>query len=201
MQDTVVPIVVIAILIGGPIAAWIVSRVLAHNEYMAMIRMGITPPPDSKAARRFAKTGWAPPPTPNTFGAPPEPPGVDPYAAYYAQYGAYGPYYAQFQLGKGIRVTLVGLAILIGFAFIGYHGGMDFNFGPWLLPGLIVTFVGIAQIINAVISGAHIPGAGSPQIGGPPPGAAAQPAQSPPYGWRPGSIGEIEKPAQPPDQR
>lgn len=200
MADTIVPIFVIGILIGGPIAAWIVSRVLAHNEYMAMIRMGITPPPDSKAARHFAKAGWAPPPTPNTWGSPPEAPGVDPYAAYYAQYGAYAPYYAQFRLSKGIQVTLVGLAILIGLSFIGYHGGLDFQFGPWLLPGLIVTFVGIAQVINAVISGAHIPGAGSAQIGGPV-GGSTQPGQSPPYGWRPGNVPEIEKPAQPPDQR
>jgi hypothetical protein len=213
MEDTVVPIVIIGILIGGPIAAWIVSRVLAHNEYMAMIRMGVTPPPDSKAARRFAKAGWVPPPTPNTWGTTPDaPPGVDPYAQYYAQYGSYAPYYAQFRLGKGIQLTLIGVAFLIGLAFIGYRGGTEFRFGPWLLPGLIVTFVGIAQIINAVISGAHVPGAGSTQVGGPP-GGAAQPGQNqgpfssaappagPPYGWRPGDVPELEKPAQPPDQR
>lgn len=207
MDDTVVPIVIMTLLVGGPIAAWIVSRVLAHNEYMAMLRMGIVPPPDSKAARRAARAGWAPPP--NTFGAVPQGGMQDPYAPY----GGYVNYYAQRQLHRGISVALIGLALLIAMGLIG-HGG--FMFGPQLLPGLIVTFVGIAQIINGVLGGARIgggvpyqqqqqqPGAQSPfggQQGNGNFGPTAAPPTGAPYGWRPGNIPEIEKPAQPPDQR
>lgn len=202
MEDTVVPIVIMSLIIGGPIAAWIVSRVLAHNEYMAMLRMGIVPPPDSRAARRAARAGWVPP---NTFGSMPQSGMQDPYA----QYGGYVNYYAQRQLHRGISVALIGLALLIALGLIG-HGG--FMFGPQLLPGLLVTFVGLAQIINGVLGGARIgggvpyqqPGSGafgpspSSQASPPPTGA---PTDSSPYGWRPGNIPEIEKPAQPPDQR
>lgn len=211
MEDTVVPIVIMTLLVGGPIAAWIVSRVLAHNEYMAMLRMGIVPPPDSKAARRAARAGWMPPPYP--FGtAGQQPSAQDPYAPY----GGYMNYYAQRQLHRGISVALIGLALLIAMGMIGRGG---FAFGPQLLPGLVVTFVGLAQIINGVLGGARVgggipyqqqqqqqPGSQSPfgqqQPGngnfGPPPSA---PTGGSPYGWRPGNVPEIEKPAQPPDQR
>lgn len=203
MEDTVVPIVIMSLIIGGPIAAWIVSRVLAHNEYMAMLRMGIVPPPDSRAARRAARAGWVPP---NTFGSMPQPGAQDPYA----QYGGYVNYYAQRQLHRGISVALIGLALLIALGLIG-HGG--FMFGPQLLPGLIVTFVGLAQIINGVLGGARIGGGvpyqqpGNGGAFGPPPSSSQSgapsgaPADTSPYGWRPGSVPEIEKPAQPPDQR
>ncbi len=203
MEDAVITISVMALIIGGPIAAWIVSRVLAHNEYMAMLRMGIVPPPDSRAARRAARAGWVPP---NTFGSMPQAGMQDPYAPY----GGYVNYYAQRQLHRGISVALIGLALLIALGLFGRGG---FMFGPQLLPGLIVTFVGLAQIINGVLGGARIgggvpyqqPGNGtfgpppsSPQAGTAPSGA---PADTSPYGWRPGNIPEIEKPAQPPDQR
>ena len=70
--------------------------------------------------------------------------------------GAYDPaYYAQAQLRHGIQVAFIGLALLIGLSFIGFHDGR-YVYGPWLLGGLIPMFVGIAQVISAVLSGAQI---------------------------------------------
>ena len=205
MPETVVPVFFFLIVVGGPIAAWIVSRVLAHNERMEMIRHGYAPPPqfDPKAMKRAMKYGaWAPgQPMPPGFQAP--------------MYDT--NYYAQHQLRRGIQVSFIGLALLIGLGFIGYHGAGMFEPGPWLLGGLIPMFVGIAQIISAVLSGAQLgrPGvaAGTQQAQwGPPPEAevppaatAAGPSGPPPPpssygGWRPGGMPEIGKPAPPPDR-
>ena len=83
--------------------------------------------------------------------------------------------------------------------------------GPWLLGGLIPMFVGIAQVINAVLNGARIAGIQRPgatrikRPSAPPPnaGPSGPPPQAPagPYAWRPGSTPEIERPVPPPDQR
>jgi hypothetical protein len=194
----------IILIFGFPVAAWIVSRVLAHNEYMAMLRMGIVPPPDSKYARRAMRQGWAPPPPGAAYGVTPPPTAApnsyDPYA-----YAAYG---AQRQLNKGIQVSMIGMALLIGLSFIGTLSGH--MLGPWLLGGLIPLFVGIAQIISAVLAGAQFGLPGQTQqmpnsAFGPSPSAGAPPPQPPPtgdvYGWRPGPTPEIQKPAQPPDPR
>ena len=197
----------VLILFGGPIAAWIVHRVFSHAEYMAMIRNGMTPPPDPRAARRAAKYGWAPPPQAGTAWPTPPPPPVSAPAAY----GEYAGYYAQRQLHRGMVTAFVGLAILIGLSFISPG-----HVGPWLLGGLIPMFVGIAQIITAVLSGAQI--AVPTQVGGPAqfsqpsqpgPFGGGQQTQTPPppptpdgYGaWRPGSMPSIEKPASPPENR
>jgi hypothetical protein len=125
-------------------------------------------------------------------------------------------FYAQAQMRKGITVTMVGFALLIGLSFIGMHGdGRPPVYGPWLLGGLIPMFVGIAQIINALLNGARFPGMQSSAPGasptatpfnvGPQPGAPGQqpppPPSSGPYAWRPGPTPEIEKPAPPPDAR
>ena len=58
------------------------------------------------------------------------------------------------QLRRGIQVACIGLALLIGLSFIGFHDGR-YVYGPWLLGGLIPMFVDIAQIISAVLSGAQ----------------------------------------------
>jgi len=108
--------------------------------------------------------------------------------------------------------AFVGLAILIGLSFISPG-----HVGPWLLGGLIPMFVGIAQIITAVLSGAQI--AVPTQVGGASQ-SFSQPSQSSPFGgqqtqtpppppptpdgygaWRPGSMPGIEKPASPPENR
>jgi hypothetical protein len=144
------------------------------------------------------KYGWTP-------GATPAPPDQ--------QYVYHTDFYAQQQLRKGMQVAFIGLALLIGLGFIGYRGDGSFVYGPWLLGGLIPLFVGIAQIIGAVMSGATFGSAATrqrfdasggtgPTAGtGAPAGSAVPPGPASYGGWRPGSIPEIEKPASPPDYR
>jgi hypothetical protein len=207
MAENIVPLFGIIFLFGAPVAAWIVSRVLAHQERMEMIRRGIVPPADPRLFRDMQRRGWQtgpipPPPGPGLGTVPPPAAGV-----YDDQY------YAQSLMRKGVTVTMVGFALLIGLSFIGYHSDGRMEFGPWLLGGLIPMFVGIAQIINALLNGARFPGmqaaAGPAQAPysaqQPPPNAGMPPNPPPPpsgpYGWRPGPTPEIEKPAQPPDAR
>ncbi|MGA8098378.1 MAG: DUF6249 domain-containing protein [Candidatus Cybelea sp.] len=190
-----IPMVAIIFIFGAPIAAFIVSRVLAHQERMEMLRRGIVPPPNPREMRRAMKYGW----TPNA-----------PQAGAPNQYGYYPAHdlHAQQQLRKGMQLAFIGLALLIGLGFIGYHGDGMFFPGPWLLGGLIPLFVGIAQIIGAVLSGASFgppresvgpaPGPGTTSSPGSEPSGATPPTYG---GWRPGSIPEIEKPASPPDYR
>ncbi|HTX58447.1 MAG TPA: hypothetical protein VMH02_02135 [Verrucomicrobiae bacterium] len=204
--DTLIPIFGIVFLFGGPIAAFIVWRVLAHQERMEMLRRGIMPPPDPRMMKQAMKYGWQAGPIP-----PPGAPGAMPPNYGYQSYPYYG-YSAQMQLRRGIQVACIGFAILIGLSFIGYHGDGPPHYGPWLLGGLIPMFVGIAQIISALLSGARFGPVDAGAAFGPATGAGAgtqqaQPSQptgtpsSGPYAWRPGSTPEIEKPAQPPDYR
>ena len=46
MNGDTIGALAVLFLFGGPIAAWIIHRVFSHAEYMAMIRNGMTPPPD-----------------------------------------------------------------------------------------------------------------------------------------------------------
>jgi hypothetical protein len=197
MDDIIVAPIAIVCIFGLPVIAWIVSRVLAHQERLEMLRHGVFPPPNARDMRRAMKYGWTPDAT--HHDAPKQ----------YAYYGQ--DYYAQHQLRKGMQVAFVGLALLIGLGFIGYRGDGSFHYGPWLLGGLIPLFVGIAQIIGAVMGGASFgPGVASQRFGpppsaGPPPGPRPDTSAAPPGpmygGWRPGATPEIEKPASPPDYR
>lgn len=194
--ETFVPAIAIIFIFGAPIAAFIVTRVLAHQERMEMLRRGLTPPPNARDMRRAMKYGWTPNATP--AGMP--------------SHEGYPPdYHPQYQLRRGMQVAFVGLALLIGLGFIGYRGDGTYVYGPWLLGGLIPLFVGIAQIIGAVLAGATFGPPVTHQQFGPGPGAptSAGPAREagsampgPAYGgWRPGPTPEIEKPASPPDYR
>jgi hypothetical protein len=148
------------------------------------------------------KGGWMPGAAP---GAGVPPPGWMP--------NAYDPsFHAQRHLRKGVQVAFIGLALLIGLSFIGVGSG---NFlGPWLLGGLIPLFVGIAQIITAIIGGAQFGNltggngaappeqprtAGSQQTTSAPSGPPPPPSSY--GGWRPGGMPEIEAPPSPPDRR
>jgi hypothetical protein len=197
MDDNIVAALAVTCIFGLPVMGWIVSRVLAHQERMEMLRRGVVPPPNGRDMRRAMKHGWTP-------GAAPH--DVANQYDYYPQ-----DFYAQQQLRKGMQVAFVGLALLIGLGFIGYRGDGTYVYGPWLLGGLIPLFVGIAQIISAVLSGASFGPASARQSFGPgtptasgtpgPQSAGAVPPGSAYGGWRPGSTPEIEKPASPPDYR
>jgi hypothetical protein len=194
-SDSFVPAIAIIFIFGAPIAAFIISRVLAHQERMEMLRRGIAPPPNAREMRRAMKYGW----TPNAPGE----------GAPHPYYPA--DYYPQHQLRRGLQVAFIGLALLIGLGFIGYRGDGTYVYGPWLLGGLIPLFVGIAQIIGAVLGGASLGPPAARQQFGPAPGAppsnsasreAGSAMPGPTYGgWRPGPTPEIEKPASPPDYR
>ncbi|HEY8312673.1 MAG TPA: hypothetical protein VIG51_00750 [Candidatus Baltobacteraceae bacterium] len=210
-SDNFVAVIAIVMIFGMPIAYAIVNRVFAHQERLEMIRRGITPPPDPRLLRKMAKAKWY---DPGMYGMnapygaqqqqPYAPPPYDPYG--------YSLYQATRQLRGGIVVTLIGFALLVGLSFI--HPGRP---GPWLLGGLIPLFVGIAQVILALLSGARLGTftLGGPQQGSPPPGQSSQaaaPGQPPfgaagptmpsgPYGWRPGTTTELERPTPPPDLR
>jgi hypothetical protein len=198
MDDNIIGALAVVCIFGLPVMGWIVSRVLAHQERMEMLRRGVVPPPNARDMRRAMKYGW----TPGTVQQE-QPNHYD----YYPQ-----DFYAQQQLRKGMQVAFVGLALLIGLGFIGYRGDGTYVYGPWLLGGLIPLFVGIAQIIGAVLSGASFGpaaarqrfGPGSPSTPGSPGprSAAGAVPPGPAYGgWRPGPTPEIEKPASPPDYR
>jgi hypothetical protein len=206
-SDDFVGVVAVLVIFGLPITYAIVNRVLAHQERLEMLKHGVVPPPDPKWAKRMGKAGWY---DPSAYNMPPGAPGMQ---------AGYNPYYdpscanPNRSLRKGITLAMVGFALLVGLSFI--NPGRP---GPWLLGGLIPLFVGIAQVISAVLSGARLGPIGmmggwqGPGMPPPPPGPQAQ-APGQPFtsprdvtpggysGWRPGSTTEIGKPPSPPDVR
>ncbi|MBV8245693.1 MAG: hypothetical protein JOZ38_07220 [Candidatus Eremiobacteraeota bacterium] len=187
-------LVAVIVIFGFPVAAFVISRALAHQERLEMIRRGMSPPPDMRAYRRAMRDGWM-------AGAPQQ---QQPQNGF--DYGGYAAYQAQRHLRGGLTVALVGLALLIGLSFIGYDNGR-WTPGPWLLGGLIPLFVGIAQILIAMMSGAQfgVLQSGPAQMGPPPTNAPGQPSQSAapagPFGYRPGPTTPLERPSPPPDLR
>ncbi len=97
-----------------------------------------------------------------------------------------GPYvqepeaFAGSQLRRGVSVSFIGLALVIGLSFIGFRDG-EFVFGPWLLGGLIPLFVGLAQVVNALINGARF---GAPFHGSPRGPVRSESAQPPYEMWQ-----------------
>jgi hypothetical protein len=173
----------------APVVAIIVWRTLAHRERMEMIRHGFVPHQKWHGGTAWQPTGAVPPPPP-----PGQAVNVD----------FYGP---DRSLRKGIMLSLIGLAVFIGLSFIGYDGGR-YTPGPWLLGGLVPMFVGIAQIIIALLSGARL--APPPMRGTfapPPPPPGAGPYAGPEtriYGPEPTvhtGYEELKRPAPPPDYR
>jgi hypothetical protein len=185
-SDNFVAIIAIMVIFGMPLAYAISHRWWSHQERLEMIKRGMTPPPETRAARRAQRAGYDP-----FVYSQMQPP--------YAMHEQ-SPQYADRVLRKGVNIAMIGLALVIGLSFI--RPGIP---GPWLLGGLIPLFVGLAQIILALMSGAHL---GVFTLQGPPPvqpHTAAPPPPSPyqegPYGWRPGSTTELEPPVGPPDVR
>jgi hypothetical protein len=176
MSDNDVAGFVALCVFGLPTLGWIVSRMLKHRERMEMLRHGMMPPGD--------EARWGPGFAAPRAAAPP---------AYGSQPSAWNMN-AQAGLRKGIVTTAIGVALLIGLSFIGYHQDGTFTLGPWLLGGLIPMFVGLAGIANALLSGAQFPRQ-NVQMGPipppPPPNQAAPP--SGPYTYRPGSTEELPR--------
>ena len=183
-----VPIFGIFCVFGLPVAAFIFFRIMAHRERMEMIRQGMVPARGmgrgAAAAPGAHASEWA---AGNRCG-----PGMPPDVA----------------LARGIRLTFIGLAITIGLSFIGYHHD-EMHFGPWLLGGLIPLFIGLSQVVIAVLSGATLGPArngGTTGFGGIPPDAGEAAPRDPqtyegPYTYRPGSAQELRRPASPPERR
>jgi hypothetical protein len=210
-NDSIAAVFGTMFIFGAPVLAFIVARVLRHQERIEMLRRGMMPPEfDKRAYRAWRKSGgqWPPP------GAAAQAPWPQPAQARWPQRNDDD---AQSALYKGIRIAAVGLALVIGLSFIGgTPGAPDFRGGPWLLGGLIPMFVGVAQILIAILSGAQLPGVQGrttfippPQ---PPPGPGAPPPQPPPgyanatpppWAEQPGRprFEELSKPVQPPDLR
>ncbi|MBV8602921.1 MAG: hypothetical protein JO359_15260 [Candidatus Eremiobacteraeota bacterium] len=183
MDDNSIAALAVVCIFGLPIVGWILIRFMQHSERMAMIKHGIVPP-QGNPGKWDAGARWA---SPHNV-APPD-------AAY--------NYEAQIQLRRGIRTTFIGLALFIGLSFIGFRGDGSFVPGPWLLGGLIPMFVGIAQVISAVLAGAEFsrprPSTYAPQ---PPP--SQPPPQAPPpsgpYTYRPPGNQEELPRSKPPQQ-
>jgi hypothetical protein len=211
MSDNSVAALAVVCIFGAPVAAFIVIRVLAYRERIELIRRGMVPPPQMYGRRRswrdYEPAAPGPEAGPACAPAPGPPPAPTP---------AWVPGPSDFDapdrsLRKGITLALVGLAILIGLSFIGYDNGGPFNSpqihpGPWLLGGLIPMFVGIAQIIVALLSGARL-GPPGPRPAPPPyPGATRTPPPPPgasPYEPEPrthSGYEELKRPAPPPDR-
>jgi hypothetical protein len=201
MDDRLIPLFAIFFLFGAPVIAFIVTRVLAHNERIEMIRRGMIPPPTGFGGRRVYREWAQQQQQQQPLGA------TTQGGRSWSRCNDDGT--PQDALYKGIRTAFIGFAILIGLSFIGGTPGTpDFHGGPWLLGGLIPMFVGIAQIIIALLSGAQFPGmqgrttyAPPPP---PPPGAAPPSSGSgTPWQQQPGRppFEELSKPVKPPDVR
>jgi hypothetical protein len=102
---------------------------------------------------------------------------------------------------------MIGFAITIGMSFA---CGDEGHPGPCLLLGLIPMFVGIAQVIIALMSGASFrpaqpwasPQSAPPPLGGsPPPPPGAPPTYDSSYTYRPGDTPELRPPTKPPERR
>lgn len=175
-SDNFVAVVAILVVFGMPLAFAMAHRWWSHQERLEMIKRGMPPPIDPRAAKRAERAGYS-----------------------YSSYASADPnscYYPDRMLRKGVTVAMIGLALLIGLSFIdpGHPG-------PWLLGGLIPLFVGLAQIILALMSGANF---GGWTLQGPQPvQRGTMPGQPPqgPYAWRPGQTTELEPPVGPPDIR
>ena len=179
---SIIPIFAIFMVFGAPILAILVWVWFRHQERMAMISQGLMPP-DPRMTRKMGRQGFVPGPG-WTY---------DPAAA------------ANIQLRRGVSTSLIGMGLLIGLSFVGANNNGTFTLGPWLIPGFIVLFVGLANVANAYLAGGRFAGqqgantyfAPGPQMQ-PPPQANQQPGPAPtvepsagPFGWRPGDLPEI----------
>ena len=187
--ELMVPLLAIFCIFGLPVIAWVSFRVMAHRERMEMLRQGFVP--------GEGKVPWTP-------GAPAAQ--SRPIAA-----SEFAPDGLGGTLRKGITVTMIGFALTLGLSFIGFDdGSAGWHPGPWLLGGLVPMFVGLAQVIIALMAGATLgpgpvwrmqTGAPPPRYSEPiPPPAGAQTYDGS-YTYRPGATQELRPPNSPPERR
>lgn len=161
-ESVLVPIVAIFCALGLPVLAFVIFRILRHRERMEMIRNGIAPVGPFRGRRDVASA---------------EP--------------TYGNEAAQTTLRKGIMLTFIGIALTLGISFKGYENIVDpqlglppeyaWHPGVWLLAGLIPLFVGLAQVVVALLSGADLRPHGMP-----PPPHVVETSEPPAPGHVPG---------------
>jgi hypothetical protein len=190
-MEQLVPLAAIFFLFGMPVIAWIFFRVLAHRERMEMLRQGMVPD-------KLDRKRWVP-------GTPPPVATATPYVAD----PGWTPDAAHAALRKAITITMIGFALTIGLSFIGLDGD-SWRPGPWLLGGLVPLFVGLAQLIMALMSGATLrpnqtwsmpPAAPPPPYTAPTPPPAGATTYDGSYTYRPGAAQELRPPSSPPDRR
>jgi hypothetical protein len=190
--EALIPLAGIFFLFGMPVIAWIFFRVLAHRERMEMLRQGIVPEKLDRKQQRWV-AGTPPPPPAATRGC------AD---------TDWTPEAAHVALRKAITITMIGFALTIGLSFIGLDGD-TWRPGPWLLGGLVPLFVGLAQLIVALMSGATFrptqtwtmpPGPPPPPYTTPTPPPAGATTYDGSYTYRPGSTQELRPPSSPPDR-
>ncbi|MBV9647893.1 MAG: hypothetical protein JO043_10555 [Candidatus Eremiobacteraeota bacterium] len=137
-MDDLVALLAVFCIFGLPVFGWIAVRTLQHRERMEMIRHGVVPPAGNWKDWKGG-AGIAPQAVPPRLNVPDDE--------------------AQRTLKKGIVVTFIGLALTFGLACIGFLiDPPHFVLGPWLLGGLIPLFVGLAQVVTALLFGATFPG-------------------------------------------
>jgi hypothetical protein len=196
-MDNLIPLAAIFCIFGLPVLAWLGTRAMAHRERMELLRQGVVP----DKLNRSQQQSW-------TASAPAATP-VPRASSSCGSDDEWTPESARQALRKAITITMIGFALTIGLSFIGLDGD-EWHPGPWLLGGLIPLFVGLAQLIMAVLSGATLrPSAQTWSI---PPGAQPPPyTPTPPpngattydgsYTYRPGSTQELRPPTSPPERR
>ncbi|MDH2910464.1 MAG: hypothetical protein HKL92_05695 [Candidatus Eremiobacteraeota bacterium] len=193
MSDNAVGAIAVFCIFGLPIVAIMLHRVLKHQERIAMIQQGYPVDADPRDTYRAMKMAAK-------MGVPPSAVGESAYL-----------FYANARLHRGITTTFIGVAIVVGLSFIGYHHG-TISPGPWLIGGLVPLFIGLAQVTGAVLSGAQIgnfgvgrgytmPPPGPIPPSGMPPNAAPPRQSGSPWGWRPGATPGLDEPPKPPNRR
>ncbi len=147
----------------------IVLRYIQYRERMDMLNRGLTP----KDYRPTNPPAGGPPATDYITGTL-LPPQYQQQPGAYQQPGLPSRYSAEAikRRSDGLITLMVGLGLLFGLGTIGW--------GPWLMPGFIVTFVGLGLLISYYMStDLASPRPHQPQ---PPISQQPQPPQQPGYG-------------------
>ncbi len=164
-ESVFLPLAAIALVFGMPIGAFVIFRVLAHRERMAMIAAGLPLDGASRHPLSYAER-------------------------------EHTPESARVTLNKGIRLALIGFALTLGLTIATVHWSQDdFSWrpGPWLLIGLLPLFIGVAQVLIGILSGARVDGPSRGSIAAP-----VSPQGAPMRSTMPDSF-EFQPPATPPE--